>query len=362
MSVPAANQILNRKEIYNKLGLSDGINQSTVMPNGSDLTSIISSSGVRAWKAYSESNRLIRNDSLYKQWLFRYGSTLADAYNSSSFTYYTFVDTNWDSNLIYDLKGNSTCYLYNADKSTLASVGFYMMTGVSNVEYIYVNGNGVVTNNDLYTPPPSVSALVSNATSNTARLNGYISGVGITSWGFWYSTNSDMSNATGILEPTREIIGTNSWSFSSTININTGVDYYMQAFVQNPSGYYRSGIKIFNATIQSFYIVYVNPEQPLVEPGDLPRLGEHNKIIFYTDSSKSTYFTTTVEYVFKIYRNSNLIDTITIPAGYYQHSGTLENTSYDSTVEMLAKNATSLTKYSGTGNLSGYEITDFLTY
>lgn len=183
MSVPTAKQILNRKEIYNKLGLSDGINQSTVMPNGSDLTSIISSSGVRAWKAYSESNRLIRNDSLYKQWLFRYGSTLADAYNSSSFTYYTFVDTNWDSNLVYDLKGNSTCYLYDSSKTSFAPSGFYMVTSSTgvNVEYIYVNTNGLVTMNEYYTPPPTVDALVSNVTVSTARLNGYISGLGITS-------------------------------------------------------------------------------------------------------------------------------------------------------------------------------------
>jgi hypothetical protein len=110
----------------------------------------------------------------------------------------------------------------------------------------------------------------------------------------------------------------------------------------------------------SFYIVYINPEKPVVKPTDLPRLGNPNNILIYTDSSKSTYYTTTVEYVFKIYRNSTLIDTITIPAGNYQYNGNLQNSSSDSTTTTTGRDATSLTKYSGTGNMTGYEIIDYL--
>jgi hypothetical protein len=110
----------------------------------------------------------------------------------------------------------------------------------------------------------------------------------------------------------------------------------------------------------SFYIVYINPEKPVVKPTDLPRLGSPNNILLYTDSSKSSYFTTSVEYVFKIYRNSTLIDTITIPAGNYQYNGNLQNSSSDSTTTTTGRDATSLTKYSGTGNMTGYEIIDYL--
>lgn len=135
----------------------------------------------------------------------------------------------------------------------------------------------------------------------------------------------------------------------------------MQAYVTNPAGTFRSGIKSFRAISPHIFVVYTHPETPLLKPGELPRLGEPNKITLYTDSTRSTLYTTTnTELTFVIYRNSTVIDTIQFPSGYSSFNGTLENSSTSTGSEILAHTATSLTKSSGTEVMDNYVIEDYL--
>ena len=143
-------QLLNLRELYNKLG--GGSSSSNEIK---DAGAISSTWGGNVYIIGGLSGTVVPNNGEIRPvFNFKYGATASAAYNTSSLTSVNVKDDSWDSSAAFSIN-DSTCYFYNG--SSAASVGYYMesnpISGTSDsYNYYKTISGGKVSESGIYIP------------------------------------------------------------------------------------------------------------------------------------------------------------------------------------------------------------------